>query len=178
MVERMKLYHFAGQILARLNHRSREVYLCGLVIGIAWGLVSSAGLVGDGKEMGAHEMTIHGDWQNLYEAAERATWADAPRWWAGPWNYPKVGYYRPLTSMLYLAEQKSFGLDFSIYNRITWLMHGACAGLLYTLAFLLLRGHPLKRAAAGLIAVRYFATVELLLLLCRTVQLVLVARSK
>src|SRR5689334_3997767 len=104
----MKLYHFAELIIARLNQRSREIYLCGLVIAVAWGLASTSLVIADAKDMAAKEMTIHGDWQNLYEAAERATWADAPRWWVGPWNYPKVGYYRPLTSMLYLAEQRSF----------------------------------------------------------------------
>src|SRR5437016_4972791 len=104
----MRIPIFVHRILETLNRRSRAIYLCGLLFSICYGLASSAPYLGDGKKLARDEMTTHGDAKNLYEAAAAATWADAPRWWVGRWNYPGMNFYRPLTSMLFLAEQKSF----------------------------------------------------------------------
>lgn len=142
---------------AGLNRRIWLVFLCGLLVGAIWTLVSTAGYLGGGKLVAQNEMTAHADVQGLYECAEKATWADMPKWWLGQWNFVH-GYYRPLTSMLFLAEQKTFGLNFDAYNFITFVMHGLNAALLYTLVFLILRGSPLNRAVCGLVAVRFFAT--------------------
>jgi len=154
----MRFFVSARRNLGNLGRRTKLIYLCGLLLSLYLALATTTVYVGDGKKAATEEMRLHGDVENLYEASAAASWADAPRWWIGPWNHPNAGYYRPLTSMLFLAEQKAFGTNFRNFNRISWLMHALNAGLLYTLGFLIVRGQPLIRAGAGLIAVKFFAT--------------------
>src|ERR1051325_9191554 len=67
------------------------------------------------------QLSQKGDIRNLYFAAANAGWSDAPKWFAGPWNSPGIGYYRPLTSVLFLIEQHAFGRDFTRWNTVSWL---------------------------------------------------------
>ncbi len=99
-----------------------------------------------------------GDIENLYFAAAKASWRDIPGWFAGPWNSPDVGYYRPITSTLFFVEYHAFGRDFESYNRVSLLLHGLNAALLFLLVCSLLRHWPRVRVAAGLVAAYYFAT--------------------
>jgi len=153
----MKQFQQIRKVLERISRRTKAVFLCGLFFSLCLAALTGVPFLGDGKALAEHEMTIHWDVQCLYEASQRATWADAPRWWVGRWN-STTGYYRPMTSMLFLAEQKTFGLDFDAFNRISLLMHCINAGLLFSLAFLVLRGNALVRLVAGLVAVYFFAT--------------------
>src|SRR5690242_13449576 len=95
----MTLYQRLIHLLELLGRRTRAFYLSGLLVGVCFALSSSAPYMGDGKRLAREDMTAHTDVENLYEASQAASWSDVPRWWAGPWNYPGVGYYRPLTSM-------------------------------------------------------------------------------
>ena len=100
------------------------------------------------------------DMYYLYTAASNATWSDIPKWWVGPWNWPGVPYYRPITSTLLFIECRLFGDNFTAYNRVSWLFHGINAMLLY------LSGRvALPRTQAGevdfrFIAVRFFAGTD------------------
>jgi len=100
------------------------------------------------------------DIHNLYFATASASWSDAPKWWVGPWNYPDVGYFRPISSMLYLFEYQRFGSDFTSYNRLSLAFHTLNAVLLFLLTASLFRHHPRARWLLGLIAVHYFATAD------------------
>src|SRR5262249_34581408 len=76
----------------------------------------------------------------------------------GPWNYPGVGYYRPLTSLMFFLEQRAFDQNFTAYNRITWVLHGLNAGLLFLIAVSLLPSMPRIRVLCGVIAAYFFGT--------------------
>jgi hypothetical protein len=104
------------------------------------------------------ELAKKEDIHNLYFAAANSTWRDIPKWWVGSWIYPDVHYYRPLTSMLFFFEQRVFDKNFTAYNRVSWLLHGLNAWLLYALAFSLFDMHPRGRILLGLVAVYYFVT--------------------
>ncbi len=99
-----------------------------------------------------------GDTRSLYLAASRATWEDVPHWLTGSWIYAGVQYYRPLTSILFLAENRAFGRDFTAYNRVSWLLHGLNAALLYLLAVGLLGHRRRLRGPLAFMAVYYFAS--------------------
>jgi hypothetical protein len=103
-----------------------------------------------------YELTKHEDVHNLYYAAKDASWRDMPHWWVGNWIYPHIGYYRPLTSMLYLAEYQAFDKDFEAYNRISLKLHLINCALLYFLVLSLFRHKPRSRFLLGLIAVYFF----------------------
>jgi hypothetical protein len=107
-----------------------------------------------------HELEQKEDIHNLYYAAANASWRDAPRWWVGSWIYPDVGYYRPLTSMLFLFEYRAFGDNFTAYNRISQILHLANVALLYLLTVSLFRAHRRTRAFIGLVAAYYFTSTD------------------
>jgi hypothetical protein len=98
------------------------------------------------------------DIHRIYFAAARASWSDAPGWFTGNWISPGIGYYRPLTSVLFLAEHRAFGRDFVAYNRVTWLLHAANTCLLFLLTVSLFRERPVTKTLFGLIAVLFFTT--------------------
>lgn len=142
-----------------LGRHPRRLFRSGLAIALAWTLYDAYRYIPLTSEFVQSEMSIRQDWRNLYEESVAASWRDIPKWFVGPWNYPGVGYYRPLTSILFLAEAHGFGQDFEMYNRVTWLMNAANAGLLFTLAFHLFGFSPAARLVAGLAAVYYFAPI-------------------
>jgi hypothetical protein len=100
------------------------------------------------------------DIYNLYRAAAKAGVKDVPGWFVGPWLNKKVGYYRPITSLLYVAEYHAFGDDFSSYNRVSLLIHGMNTGLLFLVTVSLFRERKTMRVLYGLIASIYFATMS------------------
>lgn len=98
------------------------------------------------------------DIHNLYYAARAASWHDIPRWWTGSWNYPRVPYYRPITSMLFFLECRAFGTNFNAWDRVTLILHLINTLLVYLLAASLLHRHGPRRCLLGLVAVIFFAT--------------------
>jgi hypothetical protein len=100
------------------------------------------------------------DIHNLYYAAASASWHDVPRWWTGSWIYPDVGYYRPLTSMLYLAEYRTFGANFTAWNRVTLVFHLCNIALVYLLTVSLFRRYRIARGLLGAIAAYYFTSTD------------------
>jgi hypothetical protein len=100
------------------------------------------------------------DIHNLYYAAADSSWRDAPRWWVGPWIYPNVGFYRPLTSMLFLFEYQAFGSNFTAYNCVSLLLHLGNIALLYLLAVSLFRKHRQARVFVGMAAAYFFASSQ------------------
>ncbi len=93
----------------------------------------------------------------IYNAARASHWHDIWHWWLGPWIYPGVGYYRPLTSMLYFFECRLFGDNFTDYNYVSWVMHGFNCGLLYLFAESLFSNHNRFKRVYALAAVYFFA---------------------
>lgn len=93
----------------------------------------------------------------IYNAARASHWHDIWHWWLGPWIYPGVGYYRPLTSMLYFFECRLFGDNFTAYNYVSWVMHGINCGLLYLFAESLFSNHSRLKRVYALLAVYLFA---------------------
>jgi hypothetical protein len=140
------------------RRRVRLFILAGVVVSVWMALSGTAQSVYVQQQYIDNELSRPEDIHNLYHAARNATWADAPKWFVGPWNYPGIRYYRPLTSIFFLLEQRAYDKDFSAYNRITWLFHGLNAGLLYLFVISLFSHHPRARILLGLLAVRYFAT--------------------
>jgi hypothetical protein len=153
-------YRNRARRLARLADRGSALIVClGFVLAVGIAVSHSTRYVPVTKQwVEAKLATPEEDISNLYGAASQATWRDVPGWFAGPWINRKVGYYRPLTSLLYFLEFRAFGSDFTAYNRVTWLMHGLNAGLLYLLTVSLFRDRRLLNSALGLIAVWFFAT--------------------
>lgn len=132
---------------------TRLLLLAGIVLSFWIALANSRDQIDATPAFVAQEMSLHEDFSNLYHAAAAAHWSDAPRWFVGSWIYPGVGYYRPLTSLLFLAEQRAFDQDFSAYNRVTWILHGTNAVLLFLLVVSLFRRYPRARVLFGLVAV-------------------------
>ena len=143
-----------------LARGSRGFAWAGLVGAIAWALLGTADLQYGGPEYYRKEMAIREDMYRIYTAASRATWRDAARWWVGPWIYTGVGYYRPVTSMLFFAEQRLFDRRFNSYNRVTWVVHGLNAGLVYLLTLSLLHRRRRLRVLLGLLAAAAFTDVR------------------
>ena len=104
------------------------------------------------------ELSRPEDIHNIYYAARAASWRDIPRWWTGSWIYPHVPYYRPVTSMLFLAECHAFGTNFTAWDRVSVGLHVMNALLVYLLTSSLFRHHGLGRCLFGLLAVVFFAT--------------------
>ncbi|MGC8668781.1 MAG: hypothetical protein ACP5VE_11760 [Chthonomonadales bacterium] len=98
------------------------------------------------------------DIHNLYYAACAASWSDIPKWWTGSWIYPRVPYYRPITSMLFFMECRAFGTNFTAWDRVSLALHVINAFLVYILTVSLLNRHGLRRCLFGLVAVVFFAT--------------------
>lgn len=128
----------------------------GFAFAVAAAMLTTARLRDCGEERYRKEMAIHEDFYRIYTAASHATWRDVPRWWVGPWIYPGVGYYRPVTSMLFLAEQRLFDRRFNSYNRVTWGLHGLNAGLVTLLTVSLLRHRLRWRVPLGVLAAIWF----------------------
>jgi hypothetical protein len=150
-----RLYLWLDDVTRR---RVRLLILAGVVLSVWMALSGTAGSVYVSTKYVADELSRPEDIHNLYYAAQNATWSDAPKWFVGPWNYPGIRYYRPLTSLFFLVEQRAYDKDFTAYNRITWLFHGLNAGLLFLFVVSLFSHHPRARILLGLLSARYFAT--------------------
>lgn len=104
------------------------------------------------------ELTKKEDIHNLYYAARQARWRDIPGWWVGSWIYPDVGYYRPLTSVLFFAEYRLFDRDFTAYNRVSAHLHTINICLLYLLTISLFRNRRLLRILYAWTSVYFFGS--------------------
>lgn len=149
-----------GRIQAWAEGHARALVWIGLIVAALAPLSQTSGMVSWSPEGARLELTRKEDIHNLYYAAASASWRDAPHWWVGSWIYPDVGYYRPLTSMLFLFEYRTFGANFTAYNRITQLLHHINVGLIYLLTVSLFRKHRRGRAPIGLVAAYYFASTD------------------
>ncbi len=145
-----------GEGVAR---RPGLVILAGAFLSLWMALANTAGSVGASPAFARGELYLKKeDIYYLYNAASHAGWRDVLRWWTGPWLWPGVDYYRPVTSMLYLAEYRLFHSNFTYWNAVSWVLHGINAVLLYLFAGSLFRRHGRAAPLLGLVAVRYFAT--------------------
>jgi hypothetical protein len=149
---------WAGRFMAATARQPRLLVGCGLALAVWIALASTADHVQAGPQFASVELAKKEDVHNLYYAAAGATWSDIPKWWAGSWIYTDVGYYRPVTSMLFFFEQRLFDRNFDAYNRVTWLLHGLNASLIFLLSVSLFRQRPRARALIGLITVCCFTT--------------------
>jgi hypothetical protein len=140
------------------SDHSRAVILIGFLLAVTLAVGSRIRFAEDSYGLLKNELLLHEDLHNLYYASARASWKDSLSWWVGSWNYPGVGYYRPLTSVLFLAEYRLFHDNFANYNRVTLGIHTANAALLYLLVVSLYRRRESIRALLGVIAVYFFAT--------------------
>jgi hypothetical protein len=104
------------------------------------------------------ELAKKEDVYNLYNASAAAEWGDIPGWFVGPWNYPGVSYYRPITSVLFFVEYRAFGDNFTAYNRISCFLHGLNTALLFLFVCSLYRNWPRLRLCIGAVGIYYFAT--------------------
>ncbi len=142
------------------GRRSRLLVWLGLLIAVIAPIIQTPQDATVRSEAVRYELQNKEDIHNLYYAAAGASWRDTPGWWIGSWIYPDVGYYRPLTSMLFLFEYQAFGSNFTAYNRISRLLHHLNVGLLYLLTVSLFRAHRRSRALLGLVAVNYFTSTD------------------
>jgi hypothetical protein len=147
-----------GAVCVWLDRNPHWTAAGGALAGLLLSLWYAAPFVRFSPETAQIELSRPADIHHLYRAAQNARWSDIPGWWVGPWNYPGFEFYRPLTSTLFLLQQRAFGLNFTAYNAITWLAHGLNAVLLYALCQSLFQHR--KRAAYlfAVIAVYFFAT--------------------
>lgn len=145
--------------LAWANRRPRALLWAGLALTLWLALFSTRTYIVMTPSGVEEALNRKDDIPNLYYAAVRASWSDIPKWWVGPWNYPDVGYYRPLSSMLYFFEQRAFDKNFTAYNIVTWCLHGLNAVLLFLFTASLFPHHPRARYLLGLVAVYFFTTM-------------------
>jgi hypothetical protein len=92
----------------------------------------------------------------ITQAAQSATPATVVGWWTGPWIQREMPYYRPVTSMLYLAEWHLFHRSYLYYSLVSWLLHALNTALLCTLIFRLTSGSMARRAVIGGLAAILF----------------------
>jgi hypothetical protein len=142
------------------GRRSRLLVWIGLALCVIAALPLTSESVYASRDLVRHELNQKEDIHNLYYAAASASWSDAPRWWVGSWIYPDVGYYRPLTSMLYLFEYRTFGENFTAWNRISQILHLTNVALLYLLTVSLFRAHRRARVFIGMVAAYYFTSTD------------------
>jgi hypothetical protein len=82
----------------------------------------------------------------ILQAAREASPATVWGWWHGPWIQGReLPYYRPLTSMLYLAEWRLFGHHYVLYSLVSWLFHALNTTLLCALVYQLAPGSAARR---------------------------------
>jgi len=146
------------RLLAWTDQRPRLLLWTGLALTLWMAMAHQVHLLAMTPREVEAALAVKDDIPNLYHAAANASWSDIPKWWIGSWIYPEVGYYRPLTSMLYFFEQRAFDRNFSAYNAVTWLLHGLNAALLFLLTLSLFQHHPRARYLLALTAVYFFAT--------------------
>lgn len=156
MQERAKVW--IKRFITWMDARPRQLFWYGAVLVLWMALWSSKDMLPMSRNSVLGELTKKEDIHNLYFAAVNSTWRDIPKWWVGSWIYPDVYYYRPITSMLFFFEQRAFDQNFTAYNRVTWLLHGLNALLLYALTVSLFDKHRRARILLGLVAVYYFVT--------------------
>lgn len=96
------------------------------------------------------------DSEVITQWGQKATWADVPRWFTGAWIQEDSPYYRPLSSLLFWAEVRAFGKDFTGHAVVSWVIHGAICGLLYLLALRWVPGPPGQRVVWALVTVVLF----------------------
>ena len=135
----------------------KRIIACCFILSIAYAMILSWSSVRPEVNTQAI-LQLHEDIYNLSDAASHASWKDIPKWWTGPWIYPHVGYYRPLTSMLYFFEYRLFQDNFRDYNIVTWVLHGVNAGLLFLLTVSLANGSRRRKILTGFLSVIFFAS--------------------
>jgi hypothetical protein len=92
----------------------------------------------------------------ITRAAREADLATIAGWWHGPWIQREMPYYRPLTSMLFLAEWRLFGERYLLYSLVSWLLHALNTLLLCALVYRLIAGSARRRAAVAALAAALF----------------------
>ncbi len=97
----------------------------------------------------------NGDSQAIAGNAMAADWSDVWRWWTGPWIQHEM-YYRPLSSMLFLAEGHLFGVNFQPYCMVSWAANALNVALLFLLGASLARGSRKAKLAIGTLTAALF----------------------
>lgn len=93
----------------------------------------------------------------ITRAAAEATPATVARWWRGVWIQEEMPYYRPVTSMLFLAEWHLFGHRYLLYSLfVSWPLHALNTLLLCALVYRLTPGGPRRCAVIGGLAAALF----------------------
>lgn len=141
-----------------LNHKL--LLLLFLAASVAYPLYVTAKYVPTTPEGDRKEISARQDITDLYTSASHAKSRDMLKWWTGSWIYPDCNYYRPVTSMLYFAEYKSFGSRFEYYNRVSWLLHGLNAALICLLMLSLFSHHSRLKYPLGISAAWFFSSTE------------------
>ncbi len=154
MPERLRL--FLHRLAAWVDSHNRVCVVAGLVISLWAAYRATSPSIKLPPDWFQNEILRQEDASKLYYAAKDASWKDAGHWWVGSWIYPHVAYYRPLTSMLFLAEYQAFDTNFEAYNRVSQAFHLINCALLYFLVLSLFRHRPRSRFLLGLIAVYFF----------------------
>ncbi len=154
MPKRLKLY--LHRFAAWVGSHTRLCVIAGLVFTLWTSYYSTRPYTYVSPGWVQNELVKHEDIHSLYYAARDASWRDMGGWWVGNWIYPGIGYYRPLTSMLYLAEHQAFDKNFEAYNYVSLALHLVNCALLYFLALSLFRHRPRARFLLAFIAVHFF----------------------
>lgn len=149
------LYDHAVEWTAR---HTRLLFWVGLAVVVLMTYAECAPYVTFPPDGVARELSRKEDIHNLYFAAAQARWRDVPGWFYGPWLYPGVGFYRPLTSVLFVTEFHAFHRDFTAWNWVSAAMTILNGVMLYALTVSLFRGRPRAGPLLGLAAVFYFVT--------------------
>ena len=150
---------YAQRVNDLLDRHSRRLVWVGLFFVILYGWLNSNSFLTVAPTYANEEIyQKKEDIHNLYLAASKARWGDIPHWWIGTWIYPDVGYYRPLTSVLFFAEYRLFDKNFAAYNSVSLAMHLINIGLLYLLTISLFKKNRLWRVFLGFGSVYYFVS--------------------
>jgi hypothetical protein len=127
-----------------------------LLAAFALALVSTCGFLFDPEKVTllCHEQF---DVVTILQGAKDATPGTVWSWWHGPWIQGReLPYYRPLPSMLYLAEWRLFGHRYVLYSLVSWVLHAVNTALLAALVYPLVAGGPARRCALGGVAAMLF----------------------
>ena len=88
----------------------------------------------------------------IAQSAEKADAAAIRGWWTGGWIQQSGGYYRPMSSMLFLAEYRLWGRHFQPYFVVSWMCNALSTVLLALLAFRLRETRDRRGLVIALVA--------------------------
>ena len=114
----------------------------GLAVVFGLSLALTAGKIFDPAVVAKYSTNT--DILEIAQGAQDANATAVRGWWTGGWIQQSAGYYRPMSSMLFLAEYRIWGRQFQPYFLVSWICHALNTTLIALLAFRL-RGKPGRR---------------------------------